>query len=175
MWEGRLWRAIISSHHPLASLYAALNQLLVLWWGRKWKEKAIVKKKAVVVRQLPVYSSDSKRLSHEGLISAASQFCRRIKQQCEGNIRQKAQKTPLKWAYSTVCSCSWESCSWFLWTSVSERWIFLSLWLFSMFFISPHSTVTVGHWLLLVGWKSVCRLVLLLGHHLGRRWHEQMG
>lgn len=96
------------------------------------RRKSFCEKKSVAVRP-SVYSLDSKRLSHEGLISAASQFCRRIKQQCEGKIGQKNKRNPLKWAYSTVCSRSWE---WFLWTSVWERWVFLGLWLSSMLFRS---------------------------------------
>lgn len=97
------------------------------------RRKGFCDKESLAVRQ-SMYSLDSKRLSHEGLISGASQFCR-IKQQCERKIEQenKQTKKALKWAYSTVCSCCWE---WFLWASVWERWVFLSLWVFSMLFIS---------------------------------------
>ena len=97
----------ISSRHPSASLCSALNQLLDLLWGRKWEEKAFVAK-SLAVRQ-SVHPLDSKRLSHEGLISAASQFCRKIKQQCEGKIGQKNKKA-LKWACSSVCLSALHPC-----------------------------------------------------------------
>lgn len=87
-WEGRLqWMIISSWHQPPAS--ALLQTSCLLCCGEGNENKRLLWKKSLAIGQL-VYSLDSKRLSHEGFISAASQFCREKKnQQCKGKTGQE--------------------------------------------------------------------------------------
>lgn len=65
---------IVSSwHQPPASAVLSASCFAV---GKEMRIKGFCEKKSLAIGQL-VYSLDSKRLSHEGLLSAASQFCRK--------------------------------------------------------------------------------------------------
>lgn len=131
-WEGRLqWMIISSWHQPPAS--ALLQTSCLLCCGEGNANKRLLWKKSLAIGQL-VYSLDSKRLSHEGFISAASQFCREKK---ISNVKgRQDRKTNTRRTYSTVCSCLWE---WFLLASVSEKWDFLSLAFFNAFHVPLNS------------------------------------
>lgn len=82
---------IISSWHQLPASALLLTSCL-LCCGEGNENKRLLWKKSLATGQ-SVYSLDSKRLSHEGLISAASQFCRK---KASNVMRRQDRKTNTK-------------------------------------------------------------------------------
>lgn len=125
----------------------------------------------LAVRQ-PAYSLDSKRLSHEGLISAAPQFCR-IKQQCEGKMEQKNKKKPTEIGsfhrvFVLLRMVPLGFC-------LREMSFSQSLAILNAFHLLPTQRPQLIIGCRCVGSKPVWGQVLPWGLPSGRGWHEQMG